>query len=87
MISILVVDDDAHIRELIELYLSMEGYKVVQAADGNEASGLMERHSFQLAIIDIMMPGKDGWELCREIRERYDMPVLMVTAKGKARTG
>ncbi|AIQ43598.1 response regulator transcription factor [Paenibacillus sp. FSL R5-0912] len=84
MISILVVDDDAHIRELIELYLSMEGYKVVQAADGNEASGLMERHSFQLAIIDIMMPGKDGWELCREIRERYDMPVLMVTAKGES---
>ncbi|MDG0813490.1 response regulator transcription factor [Cohnella rhizosphaerae] len=84
MISILVADDDIHIRELIALYLSMEGYRICQAKDGRHASKLLETQSFQLAIIDIMMPGKDGWALCREIRERYDLPILMVTAKGES---
>lgn len=53
--------------------------------DGNEASQLLEQESVQLAIVDVMMPGKNGWELCREIREFYDLPVIMLTAKGEVR--
>lgn len=84
MISILVADDDKHIRELLELYLSMAGYEVILTKDGLEASRLLERRKFHLTVIDVMMPNKNGWELCKEIRERYDIPVLLVTAKGES---
>lgn len=83
MVSILVADDDQHIRELLELYLTMEGYEVVAARDGLEASRLLEERKFHLAVADVMMPRKNGWELCKEIRELYDLPVLLVTAKGQ----
>lgn len=83
MITILTVDDDPHIRELLRFYLQKEGYKTIEAADGEEALGHLEERRVQLAIVDIMMPNVDGYELCREIRSYYDIPVLMVTAKGE----
>ncbi|MDG5473147.1 response regulator transcription factor [Jeotgalibacillus sp. ET6] len=84
LVSILVVDDDSHIRELINLYLTMEGFNVLQAGDGEEALDIIKRQSIHLAVIDIMMPRKDGWDLCREIREEYTIPIIMLTAKGES---
>ena len=84
LITILIVDDDPHIRELINLYLTMEGYNVLQANDGEEAMGLVKQKEIHLVVVDIMMPKKDGWDLCREIREDYDLPIIMVTAKGES---
>ncbi|TKI57786.1 response regulator transcription factor [Brevibacillus antibioticus] len=84
-LTILIADDDPHVRELLRFYLAKEGYHVLTCVDGNEASQLLEQESVQLAIVDVMMPGKNGWELCREIREFYDLPVIMLTAKGEVR--
>ncbi|MED1914690.1 response regulator transcription factor [Brevibacillus sp. NPDC058079] len=84
-LTILIADDDPHVRELLRFYLAKEGYNVLACVDGNEASQLLEQESVQLAIVDVMMPGKNGWELCREIREFYDLPVIMLTAKGEVR--
>ncbi|WP_150270278.1 response regulator transcription factor [Paenibacillus tepidiphilus] len=84
MARILVVDDDPHIRELVEVFLKAEGMdEVLAAADGREALALMEEKGADLAIIDIMMPKMDGWELCRALRQKYDLPLLMLTAKGE----
>lgn len=83
MIKILIVDDDPHIRELIKLFLSNEGFSLYEAADGCEALKLLESVKVDLVIMDVMMPNMDGWELCRELREHYDIPLLMLTAKGE----
>lgn len=80
---ILIADDDPHIRELVRLILEKEGYAVMEAPDGVEAMKLMETTPADMAIIDLMMPKMDGWELCRQLREENDMPVLMLTAKGE----
>ncbi|MEI2341808.1 response regulator transcription factor [Priestia megaterium] len=84
MIKILVADDDQHIRELISLYLENQGFKIIKAADGEEAWTKMEEFRIDLAVVDIMMPFKDGWELTKEIKEYFDIPVLMVTARGES---
>ncbi len=84
MIQILVADDDQHIRELISVYLETQGFKVIEAGDGEEAWQKLEEFRVDLAVVDIMMPYKDGWELTREIKEYFDIPVLMVTARGEA---
>ncbi|SFD37122.1 response regulator transcription factor [Bacillus sp. UNCCL81] len=83
MIRILIVDDDSHIRELLKMYLQTEGYTTFEAANGDEASALLEQQQINLAIVDIMMPGKDGYQLCEEIREYYDFPVILLTAKSE----
>jgi DNA-binding response OmpR family regulator len=83
MTTILVVDDDAHIRELISLYLTDEGFNLVEKANGEEALDYVENNPIDMVIMDIMMPRMDGWELCRKLRERGDIPILMITAKGE----
>jgi two-component system, OmpR family, response regulator len=83
MTKVLVVDDDPHIRELLKLILLKEGFEAAEADDGIEALKAMESAKMDLAIIDIMMPNMDGWQLCRELREYYDLPILMLTAKGE----
>lgn len=82
-VHLLIADDDPHIRELLRFYLSKEGYIVFEAGDGSEASVLLESEQIHLAVVDIMMPGKNGWELCGEIRRHYDIPVILLTAKGE----
>lgn len=82
-VHILVADDDAHIRELLRFFLSREGYVVYEADNGLAAAELMDREQIHLAVVDIMMPGKDGWELCHDIRGHYDIPVILLTAKGE----
>ncbi|MEF2244788.1 response regulator transcription factor [Paenibacillus sp. IITD108] len=83
MARILVVDDDPHIRELVSHFLELEGLNVVEAVDGLDALRILDAAQIDLVILDIMMPGMDGWELCRELREQTDLPLLMLTAKGE----
>jgi two-component system, OmpR family, response regulator len=83
MTQILIVDDDPHIRELLRLLLQNEGFETREAGDGVEALALLESAKADLVILDIMMPNMDGWTLCRELREHYDLPLLMLTAKGE----
>ncbi|MBO1005710.1 response regulator transcription factor [Pseudogracilibacillus auburnensis] len=80
---ILVADDDAHIRELLRFYLQQERYIVIEAKDGGEASEKLETEQIHLAVVDVMMPVKNGWELCEEIRRYYDIPIILLTAKGE----
>lgn len=81
MIHILIADDDIHIRELLRHYLQTEGYVVLEASDGVEALQILEQRQVQLGIVDIMMPNKDGFQLCEEIRRYYDFPIILLTAK------
>src|SRR5690606_6428414 len=83
MAHVLVVDDDPHIRELVRHFLQQEGLTVHEAADGAEALATVESVKVSLVILDIMMPNMDGWELCRRLREHYDFPLLMLTARGE----
>ena len=83
MSKILLVDDDPHIRELASLFLRNDGVQVYEAADGEEALAQLETVKVDLFIIDVMMPNLDGWDLCRELRAAYDLPILMLTAKGE----
>ena len=83
MTRILVVDDDPHIRELVQVFLRKEGFDVVEAGDGVEALERMEHHKIDLAVVDVMMPRLDGWELTRQLHAAGDYPVLLLTAKGE----
>lgn len=84
MANLLIVDDNTHIRELVQVCLRNEGFHVLEAADGVEALSLLESAKIDMVIMDIMMPNMDGWELCREVRSYHeDMPILMLTAKGE----
>ncbi|MDQ8734959.1 response regulator transcription factor [Paenibacillus sp. LHD-38] len=80
---VLVVDDDPSIRELLRFVLRKDGYVVLEAENGQAASKLLENEQVHLAVVDIMMPGKDGFELCQEIRLHYDIPVIMLTARAE----
>ena len=80
--KILVVDDEASIRRILETRLSMIGYIVVTAADGEEALTLYKKESPNLIILDIMMPKLDGYGVCQEIRKDSDIPIIMLTALG-----
>ncbi|MEZ4859659.1 MAG: response regulator transcription factor [Caldilineaceae bacterium] len=83
MTHIYVVDDDPNIRELVTVFLRAEGFTVTAAVDGMDALMQMEQHKADLVILDIMMPNMDGWELCQTLRASYDIPLLMLTAKGE----
>jgi DNA-binding response OmpR family regulator len=79
----MVVDDDSNIRELIRLILKKEGFEVLEASDGVDALAKLENNKVDLIVLDIMMPNMDGWEFCREARKFWDLPILMLTAKGE----
>lgn len=78
---ILVVDDEQPIADILQFNLEKEGYEVVCAYDGDEALAKVEEQAFDLVLLDIMLPNRDGMEVCRELRKNYDMPVIMLTAK------
>ena len=82
--KILVIDDDANICELLHLNLGNEGYDVKVANDGAEGVSYFRIYEPDLVLLDIMMPKKDGWQVCREIREISSKPIIMITAKGEA---
>jgi DNA-binding response OmpR family regulator len=80
--TVLVVDDEPIVREVVVRYLKREGYRTLEAGDGDKARELVERFSPNLVVLDVMLPGTDGLTLCRWIRERSDLPVIMLTARG-----
>jgi two-component system response regulator VicR len=79
--KILVVDDEKPIADILQFNLKKEGYEVVCAYDGNEALDKVEEIKPDLILLDIMLPQRDGIEVCREVRKKYDMPIIMLTAK------
>ncbi len=81
MYKILVVEDEKLISDIIKFSLEKEGYQVIRAYDGNEALRLFEEHDPDLVLLDIMLPSKDGFEVCKEIRKVGNKPIIMLTAK------
>lgn len=80
-ITILIADDEAEIADLIALHLEKEGYHTIKVSDGREAIHVIQSYSIDLAILDIMMPKLDGYEVTRQIREKYHMPIIFLSAK------
>lgn len=83
MLTILVVDDDPNILELVRITLSAASYTVMKAKNGREALELMEQEVPDLAVVDVMMPEMDGYTLTKKLRSEWDIPVLLLTAKGE----
>lgn len=84
-IKVLIIEDEQRIRKLISDYLTNDGFEVFEAEDGIKGVQAFFSHSdLDLIILDVMMPGKNGWEVCREIREESDVPIIMLTALGEA---
>lgn len=82
-ISILVVDDEDRIRRLLKMYLEREGYEVDEAVNGVEALTMAMENDYHCILLDLMMPEKDGLEVCEELRSKKSTPVIMLTAKGE----
>lgn len=80
-LEVLVVDDEWNMRNLIRIYLSKNGFKVTEAPDGETAIQLVSRTKYDAIILDVMMPGLDGWEVCKRIRESSQVPIIMLTAR------
>ncbi|MBP2240777.1 DNA-binding response OmpR family regulator [Cytobacillus eiseniae] len=83
MTNILIVDDDLNILRLVHIHLTEAGYKVIQAKDGMEALDILKTEACDLAVVDLMMPFMDGYELTKAIRNQYDIPVILLTAKNQ----
>ena len=81
--KVLVVEDDNNIAELLRLYLQKDGFEVSHAADGGKAVEMAREIQPDLVLLDIMLPGMDGWQVCRELRKTMKMPIIMLTAKGE----
>ncbi len=79
----MLADDERNILDVCEKYLSREGFTVLTAEDGEDAIRQWESHAPDLIVLDIMMPRKDGWQVCREIRDREDVPIILLTARGE----
>ncbi|MFB1098870.1 MULTISPECIES: response regulator transcription factor [Bacillaceae] len=80
---ILVVDDEERIRRLVRMYLEKEGYTLDEAADGDQGLQMANETDYDVILLDVMMPGKDGIEVCQEIRKEKGTPIIMLTAKGE----
>jgi DNA-binding response OmpR family regulator len=83
MTTVLVVDDEPIVREVVVSYLRREGYRTLEAANGDRARELVEAESPSLVVLDVMLPGTNGLDLCRWIRGRSTLPVIMLTARGE----
>jgi two-component system, OmpR family, response regulator ResD len=82
-VKILLVDDEERIRRLLKMYLERENYLIDEAENGNQALSKALANDYDVILLDLMMPGKDGIEVCRELREKKATPVIMLTAKGE----
>lgn len=80
--NILIADDEQEIRDVLRLYLEKDGYAVTEAQDGIRAAELLQKNTFDLVLLDIMMPGIDGYHVLKKIRENSNIPVIMLSAKG-----
>jgi DNA-binding response OmpR family regulator len=81
--TVLVIEDDPNTANLVELYLKNEGFAALKANDGETGLALARRHRPDLVVLDLMLPRMDGWEVCRQLRKRSDLPVIMLTARGE----
>jgi DNA-binding response OmpR family regulator len=81
--TVLVVDDEPIVRDVVVRYLERDGYRTLEAADGTTARRLLESEPPALVVLDVMLPGIDGLDLCRWIRTRWDLPIVMLTARGE----
>jgi len=81
MATVLVVDDDPKIRDLLRLYVTRDGHRVVFANDGRQALLAAHQHAPDLVLLDVMLPGIDGLEVCRQLREQSDVPIVLLTAR------
>lgn len=79
----LIVEDDSNIAELLRLYLGKDGFEVMIAPDGGKAESMFDLFTPDVVLLDIMLPVKDGWQVCRDIRARSAVPIIMLTAKGE----
>ena len=80
-ISILVVDDEKEIADLVEIYLVSDGYRVFKADNAQEGLKILDKEEVHLVLLDIMMPGMDGLEMCKRIRETNNIPIIMLSAR------
>ena len=83
MEKIMIVDDDRHIAELISLYLTKEGYETIEVYDGREAVERIKTVQPTMLLLDLMLPGMDGYKVCTEVRKTNNIPIIMLTAKGE----
>ena len=83
--KIMVVDDEMHMRELVRFYLDKAGFDTIEAANAEEALDIVENQYIDLAVVDIMMPGMDGFELVEQMRQYREFPVIMLTAKSQSK--
>ena len=83
MTTVLIVDDEPIVREVVARYLAREGYQTLEVGDGDEARELLEREPLDLVVLDVMLPRTDGLSLCRWIRGRSALPVILLTARGE----
>ena len=81
--KILIADDDRNICELLKIYLEKEGCSVVLAGNGEEALSKFDEEEPDILLLDVMMPRLDGWQVCRELRKKSEVPIIMITAKGE----
>ena len=79
--TILIVDDEQHIIDLAKMYIEVEGFKTASATDGKAALQKILSEKPQLVVLDLMLPGMDGWEVCRRVRAESDVPIIMLTAR------
>ena len=79
----LIVEDDGNIAELLRLYLVMDGFEVMIASDGGKAESMFDLFAPDVVLLDIMLPVKDGWQVCKDIRRKSSVPIIMLTAKGE----
>ena len=82
-VNVLLIEDEARIREMVKDYLENEGFQVAEAADGLEGIEKFKASEFAIIILDVMLPGIDGWSVCREIRKTSNVPIIMLTARSE----
>jgi DNA-binding response OmpR family regulator len=80
-VNVLIVDDEERMRELLSLYLSPKGFKLYMASHGNMALDILRQYPIDVILLDIMMPGSNGFQICEQIRKKYDIPIIMITAR------
>ncbi|MCP4767699.1 MAG: response regulator [Gammaproteobacteria bacterium] len=80
-LPLLIVEDEVKIAELLRDYCEQAGYETVMIHDGNEALAWLEQHEPRMVLLDLMLPGADGYTICQQIRRRYDVPIIMITAR------
>ncbi|MEC0092595.1 response regulator transcription factor [Paenibacillus macquariensis] len=84
-LQVLIVDDEWKMRNLLRIYLTREGFDVKEASNGREALSMVKEHSFDIIILDVMMPDMDGWQVCEEVRETDNVAILMLTARSETK--